>query len=89
MTLLLCAIYLSHAMPTSVTLGHPSDTVYLFSYSHKPVSENFPRMCSKKGTACSAIEYNLQDLWLKIQFYNKGSNALCQINTRSERLPTL
>jgi len=46
--LLLCIIYLSYTMPTSVTLGHSSDTFYLFSYSHTPVSENFPSMCSKK-----------------------------------------
>jgi len=75
-------------MPTSVTLGPSSDTVYLFSYSHTPVSENFPRMCSKKGITCSAMVNNLRDLWLKSQFYNKGGSTLYQGNTRSDMLPT-
>ena len=79
--LLLCITYLLYAMPTSVTLGPSSDTVYLFSYSHTPVSENFPRMCSKKVITCSAMVNNLRDLWLKSQFYNKGGSTLYQGNT--------
>jgi len=68
--ILLCVIYLSYATPTSVTLGS-SDTVYLFSYTHMPVSENFPNVCSKKGLTCSSMINNLRDLWLKSQLYKK------------------
>ena len=80
--LLLCIIYLSNATPTSVTLGS-SDTVYLFSYTHTPASENFPNMCAKKGLTCSAMINNLRDLWLKSQHYNKENSITPTLNTRS------
>ena len=73
--ILLCVIYLSYATPTSITLGNSPDTVYLFSYTHTPASENFPKMSSNKGITCSAMVNNLQDLWLKSQFYKKGSST--------------
>ena len=78
---LLCILYLSYATPTSITLGS-SDTVYLFSYTHTPVSENFPTMCTKKGLTCSAMINNLRDLWLKSQHYNK-EKITPTLNTRS------
>ena len=88
MIILLCVIYLSYATPTPVTLGTSSDTVYLFSYSHTPVSENFPTMCSKKGLTCSAMVNNLRDLWLRSQHYSKGNSISPHLNTRSGILPT-
>ena len=79
--ILLCVIYLSYATPTSVTLGS-SDTVYLFSFTHTPVSENFPNVCSKKGLTCSSMINNLRDLWLKSQHYKK-EKLTPTLNTRS------
>jgi len=89
LTLLLSIIYLFYAFPATVSLGHPSDTMYLFSHSHTPVSENFPKSCEKKRLTCSQMINNLRDLWLKSCAYTEGSNTRNLVTTCSNTLPAI
>jgi len=89
LTLLLSIIFLSYASPTTVSLGQPSDSVYFFSYTHTPVSENFPKLCEKKGITCSQMKNNLRDLWLKSRAYTEGSNNRNTLSVRTAFQPQI
>jgi len=79
--LLLCIIYLSYATPTTMILEDRSSTVYVFSYTHTPLEDDFTRVCAEKQIAPKQTVANLQDKWLRIRAnFTRGTTPVVPLH---------